>query len=127
MNVPDELKYAQSHEWVRVGNGDIVTVGISDFAQAEMTELVYVELPEVGRSYSAGDEVAVVESVKSASDIYTPVSGEIVEVNEALNDNPSLVNSSPFQDGWMFKIKVSDAAQLDKLLDANGYKDSISS
>ncbi|APZ90572.1 glycine cleavage system protein GcvH [Fuerstiella marisgermanici] len=127
MNVPDELKYAQSHEWVRVDNGDIVTVGISDFAQAEMTELVYVELPEVGRSYSAGDEVAVVESVKSASDIYTPVSGEIVEVNEALNDNPSLVNSSPFQDGWMFKIKISDAAQLDKLLDANGYKDSISS
>lgn len=127
MNVPDELKYAQSHEWVRVDNGDIVTVGISDFAQAEMTELVYVELPEVGRSYNAGDEVAVVESVKSASDIYTPVSGEIVEVNEALNDNPSLVNSSPFQDGWMFKIKISDAAQLDKLLDANGYKDSISS
>ncbi len=127
MNVPDELKYAQSHEWVRVDNGDIVTVGISDFAQAEMTELVYVELPEVGRSYSAGDEVAVVESVKSASDIYTPVSGEIVEANEALNDNPSLVNSSPFQDGWMFKIKISDAAQLDKLLDANGYKDSISS
>ena len=126
MNVPEELKYAQSHEWVRVDNGDVVTVGISDFAQAEMTELVYVELPEVGRRYSAGDEVAVVESVKSASDIYTPVSGDIVEVNEALNDNPSLVNSSPFADGWLFKIKISDAGQLEKLLDAGGYKDNIS-
>ncbi len=120
MNVPEDLKYAESHEWVRADNGDIVTIGISDFAQSEMTELVYVELPEIGRRFSAGDEVAVVESVKSASDIYTPVSGDIVEVNEALNDNPSLVNSSPFQEGWLFKIKLSDSSQLDALLDANG-------
>ena len=125
MNIPDDLKYAASHEWVRVDNGDVVTVGISDYAQAEMTELVYVELPEVGRSYAANDEIAVVESVKSASDIYTPVSGEVVEINEGLSDNPAVVNESPFHDGWLYKIKVSDVAELDALLDAKGYKEKI--
>lgn len=127
MNIPDNLKYVASHEWVRVDNGDVVTVGISDYAQAEMTELVYVELPEVGRSYKATEEVAVVESVKSASDIYTPVSGEIVEVNEALTDSPATVNESPFDDGWLFKIRLSDPAELDGLLDPAGYKEKISS
>jgi glycine cleavage system H protein len=127
MNIPDNLKYAASHEWVRVDNGDVVTVGISDYAQLEMTELVYVELPEVGRTFNANDEVAVVESVKSASDIYTPVSGEIVEVNESLTDNPAKVNESPFNDGWLFKIRLSDPAELDALLDPDGYRAKISS
>ncbi len=127
MNIPADLKYAASHEWVRIDNGDVVTVGISDYAQAEMTELVYVELPEVGRSFQANDEVAVVESVKSASDIYCPVSGEIVEVNEALADNPATVNESPFGEGWLFKIRVSDPAELDALLDPAGYEQKISS
>jgi glycine cleavage system H protein len=127
MNIPDNLKYAASHEWVRVDNGDVVTVGISDYAQLEMTELVYVELPEVGRTFKANDEVAVVESVKSASDIYTPVSGEIVEVNESLTDNPAKVNESPFDDGWLFKIRLSDPAELDALLDPDGYRAKISS
>ena len=125
INAPDNLKYTKTHEWVRADDGDVVTVGITDFAQMEMTELVYVELPEVGRSYDAGDEVAVVESVKSASDIYAPISGEVVEVNEALADNPSTVNASPFDDGWLFKLKLSDAGQLEGMLDASGYKDAV--
>jgi len=126
MNVPDNLRYTVSHEWVRADNGDIVTVGISDHAQQEMTELVYVELPEVGRHYDASAEVAVVESVKSASDIYAPVSGEIVEVNEALSDSPATVNESPFDKGWMFRIKMSNPAEIDNLLDASGYRETIS-
>ena len=125
INAPDNLKYTKTHEWVRADNGDVVTVGITDFAQLEMTELVYVELPEVGRSYDAGDEVAVVESVKSASDIYAPISGEVVEVNEALAENPSTVNESPFDDGWLFKLKLSDAGQLDGLLGAAGYREAV--
>jgi glycine cleavage system H protein len=124
--VPENLKYAETHEWVRADNGDIVTVGISDFAQLEMTELVYVELPEVGRSYAAGEEIAVVESVKSASDIYAPVSGEVVEVNDALSDDPSTVNSSPFDNGWLFRMKISDATQVENLLSAAAYKENIS-
>lgn len=125
MNAPEDLKYTKTHEWVRADNGDVVTVGITDFAQLEMTELVYVELPEVGRSYNAGDEIAVVESVKSASDIYAPVSGEVVEVNESLGDNPSTVNESPFDNGWLFKIKLADSSQLENMLNAAGYKDSV--
>lgn len=126
MNVPDTLKYCDSHEWVKSDNGDIVTVGISDYAQLAMTELVYVELPEVGRSFAANDEIAVVESVKSASDIYCPVAGEVVEVNEALVDNPAMVNESPFDDGWLFKIKMSDSSQIDSLMDAAEYAKKIS-
>lgn len=126
MNVPETLKYAGTHEWVRIDNGDIVTVGISDYAQLEMTELVYVELPEVGRTFAANEEIAVVESVKSASDIYAPVSGEVVEINEALADNPSTVNESPFDDGWMFRIKMSNPADADALLDSAGYIAKIS-
>lgn len=126
MNVPDELKYAESHEWVRV-EGDVATVGISDYAQQEMTELVYVELPDVGRECNAGEDVAVVESVKSASDIYAPVGGEIIEVNEGLADDPSKVNSSPFEQGWLFKIRMADSAQLGNLLDAAAYKQKIGS
>lgn len=126
MNVPEDLKYAESHEWVRV-DGDVATIGISDYAQQEMTELVYVELPDVGRECKAGEDVAVVESVKSASDIYSPVSGEIVEVNESLADDPSQVNSSPFDQGWLFKVRLSAPEQVDALLDAAAYKQKISS
>lgn len=126
MNVPETLKYASSHEWVRIDNGDIVTIGISDYAQLEMTELVYVELPELGRTFAANDEIAVVESVKSASDIYAPVSGEVVEINEALTDNPATVNESPFDEGWLFKLKMSDPSEVEALLDSNGYIAKIS-
>ena len=125
MNVPANLKYAESHEWVRVDGGDVVTVGITDYAQQKMTELVYVELPEVGRKVNASDEVAVVESVKSASDIYAPVSGEVVDVNTALADSPSDVNSSPFENGWILKIRLSNPRELDELMDATAYLQSI--
>ena len=126
MNVPEDLKYAESHEWVKVDDG-VATIGISDYAQQEMTEIVYVELPEVGNSYDAGDEVAVVESVKSASDIYTPVGGEIVAINDALTDDPAIVNNSPFENGWIFKIRMSDDLQLKELMDAAAYQAKISS
>ncbi len=117
---PEELKYAASHEWARL-DGDIVTVGISDHAQDALGDLVYVELPSVGDSVQAGDEAGVVESVKAASDIYAPVSGEIVEINEALADSPETVNSAPYTDGWLYRIRVSDVSELDKLLSADEY------
>jgi len=119
-NTPAELKYAASHEWARL-EGDIVTVGITDHAQDALGDLVYVELPTVGDQVAAGDEAGVVESVKAASDIYAPVSGEIVEVNEALVDAPEIVNSDAYGAGWLYKIKVSDAGELDKLLSADEY------
>lgn len=105
MNIPSELQYLSSHEWIRV-EGDIATVGISDFAQDQLGDVVYVELPDVGRQVSAGETVAVVESVKTASDIYSPASGEIVEVNDALSGSPELVNEGPYEQGWLFKIRV---------------------
>jgi len=119
-NTPETLKYAASHEWARL-DGDIVTVGISDHAQEALGDLVYVELPSVGDSVQAGDEAGVVESVKAASDIYAPVSGEIVEINEALADTPETVNSAPYTDGWLYRIRISDASELDKLLTADEY------
>lgn len=119
-NTPAELKYAASHEWARL-EGGIVTVGITDHAQDALGDLVYVELPSVGDQIAAGDEAGVVESVKAASDIYAPVSGEIVEVNEALADAPETVNGDPYGAGWLYKIKASDASELDKLLSADEY------
>ncbi|GLX85168.1 glycine cleavage system H protein [Thalassotalea loyana] len=124
-NIPSELKYATSHEWVRNEGDGIVTVGITEHAQELLGDMVFVELPEVGESVSTGDDVAVAESVKAASDIYAPVAGEIVEVNEDLEDSPELVNSDAFGDGWMFKIKLEDAGELESLLDAEGYANSI--
>lgn len=124
-NIPSELKYATSHEWVRNEGDGIVTVGITEHAQELLGDMVFVELPEVGESVSTGDDVAVAESVKAASDIYAPVSGEIVEVNEDLEDSPELVNSDAFGDGWMFKIKLEDESELASLLDAEGYENSI--
>ena len=119
-NIPDDLKYAKSHEWVRL-EGDITTIGITDHAQQELTDIVFVELPEVGRQLSAGEACAVVESVKTASDIYAPVGGEVVEINGALEGDPGLVNSAAYEAGWFFKLKVSDAAAADGLMDAAAY------
>ena len=124
-NIPSELKYATSHEWVRNEGDGIVTVGITEHAQELLGDMVFVELPEVGESVSTGDDVAVAESVKAASDIYAPVSGEVVEVNEELEDSPELVNSDAYGDGWMFKVKLEDAGELESLLDAEGYENSI--
>ena len=126
-DVPNELKYAKSHEWVRNEGDGTVTVGISDHAQELLGDLVFVELPEVDSSVDAGGESAVVESVKAASDVYSPVSGQVVEVNQVLADTPETINQDPFGEGWMFKIKMSDPAQLDGLLDAAAYTDIIES
>jgi glycine cleavage system H protein len=122
--VPSELKYAKSHEWVRV-NGDMATIGITDHAQHELTDVVFVELPQAGRKLKAGEACAVVESVKTASDIYSPVSGEVVAANQKVVDNPSLVNDQPYGDGWFFQIKVSDAAELASLLSPADYSAQI--
>jgi glycine cleavage system H protein len=123
-NVPTDLKYAKSHEWVRV-SGDTATVGITDHAQHELTDIVFVELPAVGRKVKAGEACAVVESVKTASDIYSPVSGEILEVNQAVVDKPELVNTDPHGNGWFYKIKLSDAAEVNGLLTPESYKAQI--
>ncbi len=124
MNTPEQLKYAKSHEWIEPG--EEAKVGISDHAQEELTDVVYVELPETGDTVAAGDPVAVVESVKAASDIYAPVSGEIIEVNEEVQNDPALVNSDPYGAGWLFKIRAEDSSQLDELLDAGAYTEHIS-
>jgi glycine cleavage system H protein len=118
---PEDLYYAASHEWLKLGDDGIATVGISDFAQSELGDVVYVELPEVGSDVNAKDEVSVVESVKTASDIYSPVSGEIVAVNDSLDDSPESVNSGPYDEGWLFKIKLNNEAELDELLSAENY------
>jgi len=118
--VVDGLKYAESHEWCKL-EGDSATIGITDFAQAELGDVVYVELPEVGTTIEAKETFGVVESVKAASDVYSPVSGEVVEINEALVDDPSKLNSEPFEGGWMMKIKVSDASEADALMDSDAY------
>ncbi|MEM1085596.1 MAG: glycine cleavage system protein GcvH [Verrucomicrobiota bacterium] len=120
MNVPNDLRYQASHEWLRFEDG-IATIGISDHAQEELTDVVFVELPEVGRAVDAGDPTAVVESVKAASDIYTPVAGEVVEANDAVEADPSLVNTDPYGAGWIFKVKVKDEAQVSALMDAAAY------
>lgn len=115
------LKFTEDHEWVRV-DGDVGTIGISQYAQEQLGDVVFVELPDIGKSVAKGDETAVVESVKAASEVYAPVGGEVTEVNEALNDNPGLINSDAQGDGWFLKIRVADAAQLDGLMDEAAYK-----
>src|SRR5690242_8307692 len=124
MNVPDDLLYTDSHEWVR-REGDKIRVGITDHAQAELTDVVYVELPKVGASYEARATIAVVESVKAASDIYAPVKGTVVEVNQALESNPGLINSDPYGEGWIYSLQVEDAGQLQSLQNADAYKAAI--
>jgi len=120
-NIPSDLRYAASHEWARLEADGSITVGISDHAQEALGDVVYVELPEVGRQLNAGQEGGVVESVKAASDIYAPVAGEVIAVNEALADSPELVNSDPYG-SWFFRLQPSDTSELDKLLDAAGYQ-----
>jgi glycine cleavage system H protein len=119
-NVPADLKYSRSHEWVRV-SGAVATVGITDHAQRELGDVVFIELPDIGRKLKSGEACAVVESVKTASDIHSPVSGEIVEINAAAAANPSLLNSGPYAGGWLFKVKLSDPAEPDRLLDSGAY------
>ena len=118
--IPSDLRYAKTHEWVRVA-GEYATVGITDHAQHELTDIVFVELPKLGRSLKAGESCAVVESVKTASDIYSPVGGEITAVNDAVVANPALVNTDPYGEGWFFKVKLSNAAEAQALLTADVY------
>lgn len=124
MNIPQDLRYNNSHEWVRL-DGELATIGITDHAQDELTDVVFVELPEVGKTVDAGDPTAVVESVKAASDIYCPIAGEVVEANEAVEADPSLVNTDPYGKGWIFKVKVNDPAHVHKLMDAAAYRHMI--
>jgi glycine cleavage system H protein len=124
MNIPDDLKYAETHEWIRV-DGDTATVGITDHAQNELTDIVYVDPPKVGAVVSAGQPAAVVESVKAASDIYSPADGEVIGVNEALATEPALVNTSPYGDGWLYKIRLTDPSQLDALKSPDDYRAQI--
>jgi len=121
--IPADLLYRDSHEWVRYDDDGTATVGISDHAQAQLGDMVFVELPEPGMSYEQGDACAVVESVKAASDVYAPLTGEIIESNAALEDSPELVNTDPYGDGWLFRIQLSDMSELDGLLDADAYAD----
>lgn len=118
------VKYTQDHEWLRV-DGDVATVGITAYAQEQLGDVVFVELPEIGKAIEAGADAAVVESVKAASEVYAPVAGEVVAVNEALADDPSLVNSAPESDGWFFKLKIADAGALDALMDEAAYQSHV--
>ncbi len=124
-HLPADLKYLSSHEWLRLEGDGTAYVGITDHAQEQMGDLVYVECPEVGTELSAGDEAGVVESVKAASDIYCPVAGEVVAINERLEDTPELVNEDPYGDGWMFQIRVSDPAEIEGMLSAEDYQAQI--
>ncbi len=122
MAIPQELFYAKTHEWVSLEEG-VATLGITDFAQSQLSDLTFVELPEVGTEFKAGDEAAVVESVKAAADIYAPVAGEVIEINDELEDAPELINKDAFGAGWLFKLKVVDEAEVDNMLDAESYED----
>ncbi len=124
MNVPDDLKYAETHEWIRV-DGDTGVVGITDHAQNELTDIVYVDPPKVGAVVTAGQPAAVVESVKAASDIYSPADGEVLEVNASLSSEPALVNTSPYESGWLYKMRLSNPSQLDTLKSPDDYRTQI--
>lgn len=124
-NIPADLRYASSHEWVRPEGDGVFTVGISAHAQELLGDMVFVELPDIGAEVGTGDDVAVAESVKAASDVYAPISGEIIEVNAKLEDSPELLNTDPYGDGWLFKIKAEDEKEAEGLLDAAGYEGSI--
>lgn len=125
-NIPDDFHYTSTHEWIKVDDNGVATVGISDHAQEALGDIVFVELPEPGTEIEARGEVAVVESVKAASDIYSPVNGEITEVNEALIDNPQLVNTAPYDDGWIYRMTINDERDLDELLNAEAYAEHCS-
>ncbi|MCF7808587.1 MAG: glycine cleavage system protein GcvH [Candidatus Marinimicrobia bacterium] len=125
MNIPSDLKYSNDHEWVRV-DGETVTIGITDFAQGELGDVVFVELPSPGDSFDKGDVAGTIEAVKTVADIFLPVGGTVAEVNEQLEDNSDLINQDAFGEGWILKVTMSDSAELDDLLDAEGYKAVIS-
>ncbi|GMR20117.1 MAG: glycine cleavage system protein GcvH [Gammaproteobacteria bacterium] len=126
-NIPGELKYTKSHEWIKQNDDGTVTIGITDHAQDLMGDMVYIELPDTGSELKAGGDCAVVESVKAASDVYAPVSGEVIEVNEGLADAPEVVNKDPYGEGWMFKVQLSDEAGLDGLMEARDYEELLAS
>ena len=121
-DIPSDLNYAESHEWLRLESDGTAVIGISDHAQDALGDVVYVELPDIGAQIDAGAEVAVVESVKAASDIYSPVTGEILMINEALENQPDLVNSSPYADGWLFCVRLDNPEELNSMLDADAYQ-----
>jgi len=121
MNVPAELKYTKEHEWASI-EGDVVTIGITDYAQGELGDVVFVEMPEVGDDIEKDESFGTIEAVKAVSDLYAPLNGEVVEINEDLEDNPDLVNSAPYQNGWMIKVKVADSSEFDGLMSADEYK-----
>ncbi len=122
MNIPAEYKYTKNHEWIKMEENNLGAVGITDHAQEQLTDIVFVELPEIGDEFKQGDRVTSIESVKAVSDIYSPASGEIVEQNDKLEDAPEVVNEDPYEKGWIFKMKLTDPAELDKLLDAEEYE-----
>jgi len=124
MATPEDNRYAKSHEYVHL-EGDVATVGITEYAQKELGDVVFVELPQVGSQLDAGDELGSIESVKAVSELFTPVSGEVIEINDALADNPALVNTDPWGDGWMVRIKVTDATEVDELMSAEEYDEFI--
>jgi glycine cleavage system H protein len=124
-NVPGDLKYTKSHEWVRIEDDGTAVVGITDHAQAALGDLVFVETPEVGATFDAGDACAVVESVKAASDVYSPLAGEVVDANGDLADTPELVNQDPYGDGWIMRLRLDDPDEAEELLDANDYEDTL--
>jgi len=126
-NVPNELKYTKSHEWVRIEDDGSVTIGITDHAQDLLGDMVFIELPETDANYTAGEECAVVESVKAASDVYAPITGEVIAVNEELGDAPETVNQDPFGNGWIFKMTPEDAGEIEELMDAEAYRELIAS
>lgn len=124
-NIPAELRYASTHEWVRPEGNGVFTVGITEHAQELLGDMVFLDLPDEGDAIATGDDVAVAESVKAASDVYAPISGEVIAINEDLADSPELVNTDPYGDGWMFKVKADDAGEVESLLTADGYAESI--
>ncbi len=124
MNVPDDLKYTKDHEWIRV-DGDVAYIGISDYAQGELGDIVFVEIETVGETLDKGESFGTIEAVKTVSDVFLPVSGEILELNPVVGDTPEIVNKDPYGEGWMIKLKMRDSAELDELLDAEAYKKMI--
>ncbi|MGF2736605.1 glycine cleavage system protein GcvH [Marinobacter sp. DUT-1] len=124
-DIPADLKYIETHQWVRVADDGTATVGITDFAQEQLGDVVYIGVPDVGVTVNGGEEAGVAESVKSASDVFSPVTGEVIAVNENLEDEPELVNEDPYGDGWMFKVKLEDAGELDGLMDATAYAEHV--
>lgn len=124
MNFPDNVKYTKEHEWLRI-ESDVAVIGITDYAQSELGDIVFIEFPEKGKTFSQNDSVGTIEAVKTVADLYAPISGEVVEVNEKLADEPELVNKDPYEQGWMIKMKISDPSEIDALMDSAAYKEHV--